>query len=205
MHGHFVSMIAMVLVVARHSHPEVTTSVPREFPGTYADYLSREVDDHLTSTAVSLKAQSRAQLKPRREPAQTACLWERAKEPRPTPPCPRGATISRANRSRQRLAATIADSYTPSVRLLLGAPHRGAEAARARSRDSRNIEACSRSGKRSKPNSENLGAKPVRLTAPPRHHPGRSLRPVFAQNAAPEKTILITTLAARLSDSIAAA
>ena len=58
---------SLVRVGGRHAHREVTPDGPRDFPGTYAEYLERCGDDHLDADAVVLKAK-----KPRPEGAAIA-------------------------------------------------------------------------------------------------------------------------------------
>jgi ATPase subunit of ABC transporter with duplicated ATPase domains len=60
---------------------EVTSAGPREFPGTYAEYLARDGDDHLDIDAVSLKAKSSSE--PRAKGSQVSGLsWEEQKRRR---------------------------------------------------------------------------------------------------------------------------
>jgi ATPase subunit of ABC transporter with duplicated ATPase domains len=66
----FVSELASRIV-------ELTAAGPRDFPGSYADYLERCGDDHLDADAVVLKARQRGPLEPSRGPA-----WEEQKRQR---------------------------------------------------------------------------------------------------------------------------
>jgi ATPase subunit of ABC transporter with duplicated ATPase domains len=73
---HFVSELATRIL-------EVTPNGPREFPGTYAEYLERCGDDHLDAEAVVLKAKTN---KGKPEPAElssnSAAAWEEQKRRR---------------------------------------------------------------------------------------------------------------------------
>src|SRR5262249_33994168 len=70
----FVSELATRIV-------EITASGPRDFPGTYAEYLAQCNDDHLDADAVVLKAKS---AKPRAQeaPSDGAASWEEQKRRR---------------------------------------------------------------------------------------------------------------------------
>lgn len=60
---------------------EVTTEGPREFPGTYAEYLARSGDDHLDVDAVSLKAKAVAPTG-KAAAANSGLSWEEQKKRR---------------------------------------------------------------------------------------------------------------------------
>jgi hypothetical protein len=60
---------------------EVTPTGPREFSGTYAEYLERCGDDHLDADAVVLKARAGTPKKPA-EPVATDASWEEQKRER---------------------------------------------------------------------------------------------------------------------------
>ncbi|HTA88091.1 MAG TPA: ABC-F family ATP-binding cassette domain-containing protein [Polyangiaceae bacterium] len=94
---------------------EVTAQGPREFPGTYAEYLAREGDDHLDIDAVSLKAKTSAknQSKPP-PPAASGLSWEEQKRRRnklATLPGRRDKLLAQIETAERR-KKTIADSYT---------------------------------------------------------------------------------------------
>ena len=62
---------------------EVTADGPRDFPGTYADYLERCGDDHLDAQAVVLKAKSaKARDRQAESPVETGASWEDQKRRR---------------------------------------------------------------------------------------------------------------------------
>ncbi len=94
---------------------EVTAQGPREFPGTYAEYLAREGDDHLDIDAVSLKAKTSAknQSKPP-PPAASGLSWEEQKRRRnklATLPGRRDKLLAQIETAETR-KKTIADCYT---------------------------------------------------------------------------------------------
>jgi hypothetical protein len=57
----FVSHDRWFVSAARHAHPRAHPDGPREFPGTYDEYLARSGDDHLDAEAVVLKAKKERQ------------------------------------------------------------------------------------------------------------------------------------------------
>jgi ATPase subunit of ABC transporter with duplicated ATPase domains len=72
----FVSELATRIV-------ELTAAGPRDFPGTYAEYLERCGDDHLDADAVVLKARRARQEASAAEPAgETGTQWEEQKRRR---------------------------------------------------------------------------------------------------------------------------
>jgi ATPase subunit of ABC transporter with duplicated ATPase domains len=73
---HFVSELATRIL-------EVTPEGPREFPGTYAEYLERCGDDHLDAETVVLKAKtSKSKPEPAAESTSSAAAWEEQKRRR---------------------------------------------------------------------------------------------------------------------------
>jgi ATPase subunit of ABC transporter with duplicated ATPase domains len=70
----FVSQLATRII-------EITKTGVRDFPGTYAEYLTREGSDHLDADAVALKAK-REKLDARDDDATTAVSWEEQKRRR---------------------------------------------------------------------------------------------------------------------------
>jgi ABC-type multidrug transport system ATPase subunit len=99
---------------------EVTTEGPREFMGTYAEYLARSGDDHLDIDAVSLKAKSNGQgqtqakggNKPSSPPP--GLSWEDQKKRRNklgTLPARRDRLLAQIETAEAR-KKSIADSYT---------------------------------------------------------------------------------------------
>jgi ATPase subunit of ABC transporter with duplicated ATPase domains len=73
---HFVSELATRIL-------EVTPAGPREFPGTYAEYLERCGDDHLDAEAVVLKAKtSKTKPEPAEASSNSAAAWEEQKRRR---------------------------------------------------------------------------------------------------------------------------
>ena len=94
---------------------EVTAQGPREFPGTYAEYLSREGDDHLDIDAVSLKAKTSVKNQSKPPPAAASGLsWEEQKRRRnklATLPGRRDKLLAQIETAETR-KKTIADSYT---------------------------------------------------------------------------------------------
>jgi ATPase subunit of ABC transporter with duplicated ATPase domains len=92
---------------------EVTTQGPREFPGTYAEYLAREGDDHLDIDAVSLKAKAAPKGQSKPPPAATGLSWEEQKKRRNklgTLPARRDKLLAQIEVAEARKKA-IADSY----------------------------------------------------------------------------------------------
>lgn len=96
---------------------EVTANGPREFPGTYAEYLARAGDDHLDIDAVSLKAKADAQGQGKHKsvppPAPTGLSWEEQKKRRnklATLPARRDKLLADIEAAEARKKA-IADSY----------------------------------------------------------------------------------------------
>jgi ABC-type multidrug transport system ATPase subunit len=69
---HFVSAVATRIV-------ELTPSGPRDYPGTYADYLAQLGDDHLDADAVVLKARGAQRA---REASTESASWEAQKRAR---------------------------------------------------------------------------------------------------------------------------
>ena len=61
---------------------EVTVDGPRDFPGTYAEYLERCGDDHLDANAVVLKAKSAKSDRRSDAPADGGLSWEEQKRRR---------------------------------------------------------------------------------------------------------------------------
>ncbi len=94
---------------------EVTTEGPREFPGTYAEYLARSGDDHLDIDAVSLKAKASSQAQTKAAPpAASGLSWEEQKKRRnklATLPGRRDKLLAEIEAAEARKKA-IADSYT---------------------------------------------------------------------------------------------
>jgi ATPase subunit of ABC transporter with duplicated ATPase domains len=73
---HFVSELATRVL-------EVTPEGPREFPGTYAEYLERCGDDHLDAETVVLKAKaSKGKAEPVESASTSAAAWEEQKRRR---------------------------------------------------------------------------------------------------------------------------
>jgi ATPase subunit of ABC transporter with duplicated ATPase domains len=68
---HFVSSLATRIL-------EITTQGPRDFPGTYTEYLEKCGDDHLDATAVVLKAKSEAKVDAKADTSS----WEEQKKKR---------------------------------------------------------------------------------------------------------------------------
>ena len=92
---------------------EVTTQGPREFPGTYAEYLAREGDDHLDIDAVSLKAKTAPKGQSKPPPAQSGLSWEEQKKRRnklATLPARRDKLLAQIEVAEAR-KKSIADSY----------------------------------------------------------------------------------------------
>jgi ATPase subunit of ABC transporter with duplicated ATPase domains len=92
---------------------EVTTQGPREFPGTYAEYLAREGDDHLDIDAVSLKAKAAPKGQSKPPPAASGLSWEEQKKRRNklgTLPARRDKLLAQIEVAEARKKA-IADSY----------------------------------------------------------------------------------------------
>jgi ATPase subunit of ABC transporter with duplicated ATPase domains len=71
---HFVSSLATRIV-------ELTPTGPRDFPGSYAEYLARCGDDHLDADAVVLK-EKRAKGESKAESAASGASWEEQKKKR---------------------------------------------------------------------------------------------------------------------------
>jgi ATPase subunit of ABC transporter with duplicated ATPase domains len=93
---------------------EVTAQGPREFPGTYAEYLSREGDDHLDIDAVSLKAKASTKNQSKPPPAPSGLSWEEQKRRRnklATLPGRRDKLLAQIEAAEAR-KKTIASSYT---------------------------------------------------------------------------------------------
>jgi ATPase subunit of ABC transporter with duplicated ATPase domains len=93
---------------------EVTTEGPREFPGTYAEYLAREGDDHLDIDAVSLKAKGAPKGQSKPPPAQNGLSWEEQKKRRNklgNLPSRRDKLLAQIETAEAR-KKSIADSYT---------------------------------------------------------------------------------------------
>ena len=93
---------------------EVTAEGPREFSGTYAEYLARSGDDHLDIDAVSLKAKSNAAANKSVPPPATGLSWEEQKKRRNrlgTLPARRDKLLAQIEAAEARKKA-IADSYT---------------------------------------------------------------------------------------------
>jgi ATPase subunit of ABC transporter with duplicated ATPase domains len=93
---------------------EVTAHGPREFPGTYAEYLSREGDDHLDIDAVSLKAKASTKNQSKSPPAPSGLSWEEQKRRRnklATLPGRRDKLLAQIEAAEAR-KKTIASSYT---------------------------------------------------------------------------------------------
>ncbi|HET7541796.1 MAG TPA: ABC-F family ATP-binding cassette domain-containing protein [Polyangiaceae bacterium] len=94
---------------------EVTAEGPREFSGTYAEYLARAGDDHLDIDAVSLKAKTESG-KAAKSPAPAAAgglSWEEQKKRRNrlgTLPARRDKLLAQIEAAEARKKA-IADSY----------------------------------------------------------------------------------------------
>ena len=94
---------------------EVTAQGPREFSGTYAEYLARSGDDHLDVEAVSLKAKTANASAGKSSPPPAAGLsWEEQKKRRNrlgTMPARRDKLLAQIEAAEARKKA-IADSYT---------------------------------------------------------------------------------------------
>jgi ATPase subunit of ABC transporter with duplicated ATPase domains len=94
---------------------EVTPEGPREFSGTYAEYLARAGDDHLDIDAVSLKAKTANASAAKSTPPPAAGLsWEEQKKRRNrlgTMPARRDKLLAQIEAAEARKRA-IADSYT---------------------------------------------------------------------------------------------
>jgi hypothetical protein len=95
---------------------EVTSEGPREFSGTYAEYLARSGDDHLDIDAVTLKAKTAnaSASKSVPPPAATGLSWEEQKKRRNrlgTLPARRDKLLAQIEAAEARKKA-IADSYT---------------------------------------------------------------------------------------------
>jgi ABC-type multidrug transport system ATPase subunit len=94
---------------------EVTAEGPREFSGTYAEYLARAGDDHLDIDAVSLKAKTANTGAGKSSPPPAAGLsWEEQKKRRNrlgTMPARRDKLLAQIEAAEARKKA-IADSYT---------------------------------------------------------------------------------------------
>jgi len=94
---------------------EVTAEGPREFSGTYAEYLARAGDDHLDVEAVSLKAKTANASAGKSSPPPAAGLsWEEQKKRRNrlgTMPARRDKLLAQIEAAEARKKA-IADSYT---------------------------------------------------------------------------------------------
>jgi ATPase subunit of ABC transporter with duplicated ATPase domains len=94
---------------------EVTTEGPREFSGTYAEYLARAGDDHLDIDAVSLKAKTANANANKSTPVPAAGLsWEEQKKRRNrlgTLPARRDKLLAQIETAEARKKA-IAHSYT---------------------------------------------------------------------------------------------
>jgi len=93
---------------------EVTAEGPREFSGTYSEYLARAGDDHLDIDAVSLKAKTASATATKGAPPPAAGLsWEEQKKRRNrlgTLPARRDKLLSQIEAAEARKKA-IADSY----------------------------------------------------------------------------------------------
>ncbi|HEX3775844.1 MAG TPA: ATP-binding cassette domain-containing protein [Polyangiaceae bacterium] len=93
---------------------EVTPQGPREFPGTYAEYLARSGDDHLDIDAVTLKAKVATQNQIKAQPAAASgSSWEEQKKRRnklATLPARRDKLLAQIEAAEAR-KKTIADSY----------------------------------------------------------------------------------------------
>jgi len=92
---------------------EVTTEGPREFSGTYAEYLARSGDDHLDIDAVSLKAKAAPQAAPSKSVPPPGLSWEEQKKRRNranTLPGRRDKLLAQIEVAEARKKA-IADSY----------------------------------------------------------------------------------------------
>ncbi|MFT3764922.1 MAG: ABC-F family ATP-binding cassette domain-containing protein [Minicystis sp.] len=61
---------------------EITPEGPRDFPGTYEEYLARCGDDHLDAEAVVLRAKKDKRAEPAAAPAPTGSAWEEQKKRR---------------------------------------------------------------------------------------------------------------------------
>jgi ATPase subunit of ABC transporter with duplicated ATPase domains len=72
---HFVSSLATRIL-------EITTQGPRDFPGTYAEYLEKCGDDHLDATAVVLKAKTDAKAETKTDGKADTSSWEEQKKKR---------------------------------------------------------------------------------------------------------------------------
>jgi ATPase subunit of ABC transporter with duplicated ATPase domains len=93
---------------------EVTTQGPREFPGTYAEYLAREGDDHLDIDAVTLKSKAAPKGQSKPPPAASGLSWEEQKKRRnklATLPARRDKLLLQIEGAEAR-KKSIADSYT---------------------------------------------------------------------------------------------
>jgi len=94
----------------------VTTEGPREFAGTYAEYLARAGDDHLDIDAVSLKAKTAntGSSGTKKSNPPPGLSWEEQKKRRNrlgTLPSQRDKLLSQIESAEARKKA-IADSYT---------------------------------------------------------------------------------------------
>ena len=78
---------------------EITPEGPRDFPGTYAEYLAKLGDDHLDGDAVALRARAERADKKRREPTDAAA---------------NGAAGAPARAGRSRRSAATAPRSSPS-------------------------------------------------------------------------------------------
>jgi ABC-type multidrug transport system ATPase subunit len=93
---------------------EVTVEGPREFSGTYAEYLARAGDDHLDVDAVSLKAKTANAASKSTPPPAAGLSWEEQKKRRNrlgTLPARRDKLLGQIETAEARKKA-IADSYT---------------------------------------------------------------------------------------------
>jgi energy-coupling factor transporter ATP-binding protein EcfA2 len=95
---------------------EVTAQGPREFPGTYAEYLARSGDDHLDIDAVTLKAKGASQNSTQNKAGAaivTGLSWEEQKKRRnklATLPARRDKLLAQIEAAEAR-KKIIADSY----------------------------------------------------------------------------------------------
>ena len=94
---------------------EVTPEGPRDFPGTYAEYLARCGDDHLDADAVVLKAKTERGPKSEAPPPVVALSWEEQKRARnrvKALPVMRDAVVQKieeADARRKEIAALYAE------------------------------------------------------------------------------------------------
>ena len=123
---------------------EVTADGPRDFPGTYAEYLERCGDDHLDADAVVLKAKTaKARSRPAEAPADSGVSWEEQKRRRNRlNALPAGATRCSPRSRRPRRGARPSPPPTPSRASSSARPRTRSSGSSAKTRDlGRKIEA----------------------------------------------------------------